>query len=136
MLHFQSIVPVLRVADLARSQAWYEDILGFVGELSTPKRGSASCRLRRDETELVLRQATVSPPRTPRRDGDWDVLLRLHGQALIALLDEARRRTPLVRGPEIMPDGNVEFEFEDPDGHRVCVAEVLVDTRGIPRAIG
>jgi hypothetical protein len=35
-----------------------------------------------------------------------------------------------------MPSGAVEFELEDPDGYRVCVAEVLSDTRGFPRAVG
>ncbi len=136
MLQFASIVPVLRVADVARSASWYQEILGFSAELTPAVAPHAACRLRRDDTELLLRRVTgpAAPGKMPSREG-WDVLLRLRGDALVALLDEARRRTPLVRGPEIMPDGNVEFELEDPDGHRVCVAEVLSDTRGIPRAI-
>jgi hypothetical protein len=69
-----------------------------------------------------------------RRSYDWDVYIRLAGDELVTLLDRARKRTPLVRGPELMPYGQVEFELEDPDGYRVCVAEVVSDTRGFPRA--
>lgn len=136
MLQFTAIVPVLRVADVARSQRWYQEILGFAEVASPNAPSSDACRLQRDHTELMLRRATASTaPRTPT-EGAWDVLVRLSGDALVTLLDDARRRTPLVRGPEIMPDGSVEFELEDPDGHRVCISELLSDTRGIPRAIG
>lgn len=136
MLQFTAIVPVLRVADVARSQRWYQEILGF-SEVAAPSAPSTdSCRLRRDHTELMLRRATGSAALRTPSEGAWDVLVRLSGDSLVTLLDEARRRTPLVRGPEIMPDGSVEFELEDPDGHRICISEVLSDTRGIPRAIG
>jgi hypothetical protein len=63
------------------------------------------------------------------------VYIRLQGEELTQLLDHARRRTPLVRGPELMTYGQVEFELEDPDGYRVCVAEALADTKGFPRAV-
>ena len=136
MLQFSSAVPVLRVADVARSVAWYQSILGFRATLVPSVAPHDTCHLRRDQVELMLRKTTGTPAlRIPTHQG-WDVLIRLSGQALIALLDEARRRTPLVRGPEITADGIVEFELEDPDGHRVCIAEQLLETRGIPRAVG
>ena len=138
MLEFSSIVPVLRVADLSRSLAWYQEILGFTPEPLPAGGPLSSCRLHRDGTELVLRRsASIAIATAPRLSahGDWDVQIRLRGEQLVALLDQARRRTPLVRGPEVMPDGHVEFELEDPDGYRVCVAERLTDTRGIPRAV-
>jgi catechol 2,3-dioxygenase-like lactoylglutathione lyase family enzyme len=135
MLQFSSIVPVLRVADVARSLAWFSDILGFAGSPEPAAAPFASCRLERDDVALMLKRATApAPPRMPSH-GDWDVKIQLRGDSLVALLDHARRRTPLVRGPELMPDGVVEFELEDPDGHRICVAEALTDTTGIPRAI-
>ncbi|MCA0374695.1 MAG: hypothetical protein LCH84_03440 [Gemmatimonadetes bacterium] len=135
MLRFESIVPVLRVADVARSIAWYRDHLGFAADPFPAEPPFEFCILRRDATELMLRRATVPIVRDPRRY-DWDVYVRISGGQLVALLDAARRTTPLVRGPELMPYGQVEFELEDPDGHRVCVAEVLADTTGIPRAVG
>lgn len=129
---FVAIVPVLRVSDLERSVAWYRDNLGFAADEG--QDASQGFILRRDATELMLRRA--ASPLTRLRDSyQWDVYIRLAGEELTALLDHARRRTPLVRGPELMPSGAVEFELEDPDGYRVCVAEALSDTRGFPRAV-
>jgi catechol 2,3-dioxygenase-like lactoylglutathione lyase family enzyme len=134
MSYFASIVPVLRVADVSRSMAWYRDHLGFAAVPTPNEPPFASCVLRRDDTELMLRRASTPSLRAPQ-SYDWDVYIRLTGGELTLLLDKARRTTPLVRGPEVMPDGEVEFELEDPDGHRVCVAEALADTRGFPRAV-
>lgn len=130
-----AIVPVLRVADVARAAAWYADHLGFVVE-DSPVASADAVLLQRDGIALMLRRRTAEPsaPRSLLTLVDWDVYLRLDGGALLTLLDGVRRRTPLVRGPEVMPDGTVEFELEDPDGHRVCLAERIADTRGIPHA--
>lgn len=134
MPYFASIVPVLRVADVARSLAWYRDHLGFAAADEPVVATQESCIIRRDSTELMLRRIAPGTP-IALRTYDWDVYIRLSGGELTQLLDHARRTTPLVRGPEIMPAGQVEFELEDPDGHRVCVAEALEDTRGFPRAV-
>jgi catechol 2,3-dioxygenase-like lactoylglutathione lyase family enzyme len=134
MPYFASIIPVLRVADLSRSLAWYRDHLGFTADEGAAAVASDACILRRDGTELMLRRVAPGSPAV-LRTYDWDVYIRLSGGELTQLLDHARRTTPLVRGPEIMPSGHVEFELEDPDGHRVCVAEALADTRGFPLAV-
>lgn len=113
---------------------WYREILGFSVDPSPDVAPFDFCILRRDDTELMLRRVKAPIARTPAAH-DWDVYLRLEGNELTALLDHARRRTPLVRGPEVMPYGQVEFELEDPEGHRICVAEVLDDVSGFPRAV-
>jgi hypothetical protein len=41
--------------------------------------------------------------------------------------------TPLVRGPERMFYGLVEFEVIDPDGYRICVSG-SVPAAGVPDA--
>lgn len=134
MLRFASIVPVLRVVDVERSMAWFQEILGFSTDPFPATAPFEFCILRRDDAEIMLRRTRTASTRTPASH-DWDVYLRLDGEQLTALLDHARRRTPLVRGPELMPYGQVEFELEDPDGHRICVAEALSDVTGFPRAV-
>jgi catechol 2,3-dioxygenase-like lactoylglutathione lyase family enzyme len=134
MPFFATIVPVLRVHDVARSIAWYRDHLGFAPDPFPAEPPHACCTLRRDQAELMLRKAGAPVVRSPSAY-DWDVYIRLTGGELTNLLDHARRTTPLVRGPELMPSGQVEFELEDPDGYRVCVAEALADTRGFPPAV-
>jgi hypothetical protein len=135
MSQFVAIVPVLRVIDVERSIVWSREILGFEADPSPAVPPYEFCILRRDATELMLRRA-VAPLTKTRGSYEWDVYIRLSGDELTSLLDHARRRTPLVRGPEVMLSGTVEFELEDPDGYRVCVAEALRDTRGFPRAVG
>ena len=134
MTRFASVVPVLRVADVARCMSWYREILGFSVDPFPAEAPFEFCILRRDAAELMLRRTKTPIVRTPASH-DWDVYLRLEGNELTALLDHARRRTPLVRGPELMPYGQIEFELEDPEGHRICVAEVLDDVTGFPRAV-
>jgi len=134
MIRFTAVVPVLRVADVERCMAWYSEILGFSVEPSPDVAPYEGCLLRRDAAELMLRRTRTPIARTPAAH-DWDVYLRLDGGELTALLDHTRRRTPLVRGPELMPGGQVEFELEDPEGHRICVSEVLDDVKGFPLAV-
>ena len=134
MIRFAAIVPVLRVADVERCMTWYREILGFSVDPFPDVAPFEFCILRRDDAELMLRRTKAPIVRTPASH-DWDVYLRLEGKELTTLLDHARRRTPLVRGPELMPYGQIEFELEDPEGHRICVAEVLDDVKGFPRAV-
>jgi catechol 2,3-dioxygenase-like lactoylglutathione lyase family enzyme len=122
------------VSDFARSIAWYQTILGFAADAPTPAEPNVSVLLARDDARLMLRGGKVAVVR-PLTGQDWDVYLRLDGGSLVELLDHARKQTPLVRGPELMANGMVEFELEDPDGHRICVAERLADTTGFPRAV-
>lgn len=45
-----------------------------------------------------------------------------------------RRSAPLVRAPERMFDGLVEFDVVDPDGHRICVSGALPADADVPAA--
>jgi hypothetical protein len=134
MIRFAALVPVFCVVDVERCMTWYGEILGFAADPFPEVAPYEFCLLRRDGAELMLRRTTTPVLRTPT-SYRWDAYLRLEGETLTALLDHARCRTPLVRGPELMPYGQVEFELEDPEGHRICVAEALADVRDFPRAV-
>ena len=93
--------------------------------------------LRRDRMEIMLQRASPRPsdscdPMRPRRG--WAAYLRLEGGRLLALSEEVRRQTELLRGPERMPYGQVELEVSDPDGHRLCPAEPLDPAVPVPFA--
>ena len=62
------------------------------------------------------------------------VYLRIGGDGLLSLAESARRVTPLVRGPERMFYGLVEFEIVDPDGYRICVGGPVPAGADVPAA--
>ena len=73
-------VPLLRVADVARSIEWYRGTLGFVGDPFPGAPPHEFAILRHGQVELMLRRG--SPPVRPTpRPYDWDVYLRREGSA-------------------------------------------------------
>ena len=66
MIRFAAIVPVLRVADVARCMSWYREILGFSVDPFPGEAPFEFCILRRDATELMLRKKAFSLMREPR----------------------------------------------------------------------
>jgi hypothetical protein len=51
----------------------------------------------------------------------WSVYLRVAGTAVLDVAAAVEKKAQLLRGPERMSYGLVEFEVCDPDGFRVCV---------------
>lgn len=133
MSSVEAMVPVLRVTDVARSMEWYATLLGCTVDPFPAVAPYEFCILRCAGVELMLRRAD-SVPRPTGRAYDWDVYIRLQGNALPDLATHAARYAAVVRGPELMPYGQVEFEVQDPDGYRLCLAEVLSDVRSYPVA--
>ena len=75
------VVPLLRVADVARSIEWYRGTLGFVGDPFPALPPHEFAILRHGGVELMLRRG--SPPVRPQpRQYDWDVYLPLGGELL------------------------------------------------------
>src|SRR5262249_46679160 len=75
----QLLVPVLRVADVARSMQWYRETLALAGDPFPAKPPFEFAILRQEEVELMLRRG--SPPMRPApRQYDWDVYLRREGE--------------------------------------------------------
>jgi hypothetical protein len=127
MPEIQRAVPVLQVVNVEASMRWYGDRFGFSPEAFPPTPPHSFAMLRRDGAEIMLQCADA--PRSARTSNGhadpellWSVYLRIAGTAILELARAVERKTPLLRGPERMFYGLVEFELCDPDGYRVCVS--------------
>lgn len=129
-----SAVPVLRVADVARTIAWYRDVLGFTADPFPAEPPFVFAILVHGRTEIMVRHAPGFR-RDPAVKG-WDVYLRLRGGNIRELFASLQGRAVIARRLERMPYGNAEFEVEDPDGYRLCFGEFLTGAEDLPTAVG
>jgi catechol 2,3-dioxygenase-like lactoylglutathione lyase family enzyme len=126
MSEYQRAVPVLQVADVETSLRWYVDVLGFKPDTFPSSPPYSFAILRRDGAEIMLQCADeprVARSSERRFDPDflWSVYLRVAGTAVLDVAAAVEKKAQLLRGPERMSYGLVEFEVCDPDGYRVCV---------------
>src|SRR3954470_3799253 len=102
-------VPLLRVADVARSIAWYRETLAFVGDPFPAAPPHEFALLRQGQVELMLRRG--SPPvRSKPRPYDWDVYLRREGAHFREIFAAFNARGIVSRRLERMFYGPAEFE--------------------------
>lgn len=128
-------VPLLRVADVARSIAWYRGTIGFVGDPFPAHPPHEFAILRHGSAELMLRRG--APPARPKpRPYDWDVYLRLEGSRFRELCAQLNARGIVTRRLERMPYGLAEFEITDPDGWVICLSQPLDDASDLPAPEG
>ena len=124
-------VPVLRVADVARSIDWYRARLGFTGEPFPAQPPYEFAILRHGSTELMLRRGSPLVRPLPR-PYDWDVYLRLDGSQFRELFAQLNARGIVTRRLERMFYGLAEFEISDPDGYNTCLSQALENDDDLP----
>ena len=124
MSAYERAVPVLQVADVEISVRWYADVLGFTPNTFPANPPVSFAILRRDGAEIMLQcgEAMGSSVRKQAPEFVWSVYLRIAGTAVLDVAAAVESKTTILRGPERMFYGLVEFEICDPDGHRVCVS--------------
>jgi catechol 2,3-dioxygenase-like lactoylglutathione lyase family enzyme len=125
------LVPVLRVADVARSMQWYRDTLALAGDPFPAKPPYEFAILRQGQVELMLRRGSP-PSRTAPRQYDWDVYLRREGDRFRDVFAAFNARGIVTRRLEQMPYGLAEFEVTDPDGYVICLSQHLDDASDLP----
>src|SRR5262245_18602381 len=116
-------IPVLRVADVGRSMAWYRETLGFDGDPFPTAPPHEFAILRAGTAEMMLRcgEAWAS---AQARQYDWDVYLRFEGSQFRELFARLSARGVVTRRLEKMFYGLAEFEITDPDGYVLCVSQL------------
>ncbi|GIW92983.1 MAG: hypothetical protein KatS3mg110_1024 [Pirellulaceae bacterium] len=127
MTIFCRAVPVLKVANVQASARWYSEVFGFLADTFPANPPYSFAILRRDGAEIMLlrddqHEADKMRKQQQGRDFRWDVYLRLADTAVLDLALVIREKTTILRGPERMFYGLVEFEICDPDGHRICIS--------------
>lgn len=130
MATLENPVPVLQVADVERSINWYSSVLGFQADAfpDTPPHNFAI--LRRDNEEIMLqRNERVFGSAS---ESGWSIYLRMSGGRLLEFAAAIGKLAKVVRASERMPYGQVEFEIMEPDGHVVCLAELLPEGAKVP----
>ena len=130
-MRLERAVPVLQVADVGRSIDWYAAAFRFEADPFPKSPPYAFAILRRDGAEMMLQASESSRLGAVNEEG-WSVYLRIAGDGLLSLAESARRVTALVRGPERMFYGLVEFEVLDPDGYRICVGGTVPADANVP----
>ncbi len=124
-------VPLLRVADVARSIKWYRETLGYIGDPFPETPPHEFAILRHGQTELMLRRGTP-PVRPAPRQYDWDLYLRVENNRFREVYAQFNARGIITRRLERMPYGVAEFELTDPDGHVLCLSQLLEDMSDLP----
>ncbi len=126
----QLAVPLLRVADVARSAAWYHDVLGFEADPFPERPPYEFAILRHGPAEIMLRRGSAGRPADWR---GWDVYLRL-GDGLRELCARLDQQGAVTRRLERMPYGLAECDVRDPDGYVLCLSQALADAGDLPRS--
>ena len=124
-------IPLLRVADVARSIVWYREMLGFVADPFPAEPPYEFAILRHGPVELMLRRGSPPVRLAPRRY-DWDVYLRRDGDRFREVCAAFAARGIVTRRLERMFYGMAEFEITDPDGYVLCLGQALEDTSDLP----
>jgi catechol 2,3-dioxygenase-like lactoylglutathione lyase family enzyme len=124
MLSIRSVSPRLPVRDIARTIAFYRDMLDFEVGGVWPDDGPTFVILERDGVRLQF-----FTPEPPLRENASMPEVVLHFDVDNALAFHANL-APHVRvewGPEVYWYGCREFAFRDPDGYMVILSESTDD---------
>ncbi len=122
---------MIRVADVERSAAFYR-LLGFEIGNKVPRTGTPNWawlyQPKADSWKRGANLMLVTGERPPRPDA-YEVLFYLYAANLVATRDQliaAGVQVSEIAHPDYLPDG--EFSTEDPDGHRLMIAQSGEDT--------
>lgn len=116
-------MPVLQVADVRRSEAFYRDQLGF-DSTGTWGDGPDFCIVRRGAVTIALDRSRDGGPAPVNQY--WAAYVYVEDAD--AMCAEFRKRdVAIVRSPQDMFYGLRDFDIRDPDGHLIAFGHDLED---------
>lgn len=119
MTPFHTIVPVLRVADLARAVNFYTGVLGFsLAWRADNEGGGENAMLSAGEVSLLLSTGSHLGGR-PQFTGT----LYFNMMGVEEFFERIRERAEIVWPMETMEYDQREFGVRDPDGYTLAFAE-------------
>lgn len=126
---FRRLRPLLKVKDMARSVAFYRDVLGFAVAGGWPQ-GEAQTLVFLEQGEIALMLTSDPFDHHPGAPG-------LTGQLALdcdvrALHERIKDRATILWGPEVYSYSRREFSAADPDGYRWVFGEETDDPPTCP----
>jgi len=124
------MVCYVRVADLAKSLAWYEDVLGL--ELLTRNEAIGWCELQSPAKELAigLLQEPKAKVTVPKADVKGGATIVFGVKDLDAARRTLEKRGVKFQGPTQTHEGYVKLAaFFDPDGNLFTLSQSLAESR-------
>lgn len=123
------VSPQFVVRDVAKTAAWYQDVLGFrtLGQWGEPPEYAIVAR---DDVRVHLGRAAEGARIRKNRDAAeiWDAYVECRG--MDALHDAFRGRgATIVRGPQNAEYDMRELVVRTPDGHDLCFGEPVIASR-------
>jgi uncharacterized glyoxalase superfamily protein PhnB len=119
MTRFQNIVPVLKVADLARAIDFYTKTLGFaVAWQAANDGGGENAMLHAGATSLLLSTGSHLGA-----DPKFTGTLYFNMEQVREFFEQVREKVEIVWPLEEMEYGQTEFGIRDPDGYTLAFAE-------------
>ena len=127
MTRFTSVTPNLVVKDVARSLAFYRDVLGFTVAMSVPDAEPfVFVGLERDGVPVFLNDVKAASADHPSMastpfGGTATMFFVITG--VDELHDAVKSKAPVVMALKTQFYGMREFAITDPDGHLITFAE-------------
>jgi catechol 2,3-dioxygenase-like lactoylglutathione lyase family enzyme len=121
MNQFQTVAPVIPVADVEKSIRWYGDVLGFDPTYINGEAPANYAVLRRDEVRVhLLLKSEARPGFDGRIDAQFWVrdVDKLHA-------DIVAKGVPLFEPLQNRPWGHRDFSLFDPDGNKIWLSQAL-----------
>ena len=131
MTRFTSITPNLLVRDVAKSTAFYRDVLGFtMGETVPEKEPFVFVWMKRDDVSVFLNDITAAAhdyPEAAKLPPGGTATMFFIVSGVDAYYDQVASKAKVIMPIKTQFYGMREFAVTDPDGHIITFAERVAE---------